>query len=129
MENRQLLRLSKRERQIMDIIYMLGEATAADVLENLGEDVGDASIRKLIRIVEKKGYLKHRREGHSYVYMPVVPREEASVQALRHMLKTFFDGSAPKAVSALLDITGGDLSEEDIDEISALIREAEERER
>ena len=127
MEKKQLLRLSKRERQIMDIIYMLGEATASDVLENLNEDVGDASIRKLIRVVEKKGYLMHRREGHSYVYMPVVSREEASRQALKHMLKTFFEGSAPKAVSALLDITEGDLSENDIGEISSLIREAEEK--
>ncbi len=127
MEKKQLLKLSKRERQIMDIIYMLGEATAADVLENLPEDVGDASIRKLIRIVEQKGYLRHRREGHSYIYSPTVSREEASTQALKHILKTFFEGSAPKAVSALLDVSGEDLTEEDIIEITARIREAEER--
>ncbi len=121
------LALSKRERQIMDVVYMLGETTAAEVRENLPEDVGDASVRKLIRVVEQKGHLKHRRQGHSYIYTPTVPREEASRQALRHLLKTFFQGSAPKAVSALLDVTRDELRGEDISEISALIQDAEDK--
>ncbi len=127
MSKKQLQRLSKRERQIMDVIYMLGEATAADVIEHLPEKVGDASARKLIRIVEQKGYLAHRRVGHSYIYTPTIPKEVASRQAIKHLLRTFFQDSAPKAVSALLDVSGSELSEEDISELSELIRKAEEK--
>ena len=127
MSKKQLQRLSKRERQIMDVIYMLGEATAADVVEHLPEKVGDASIRKLIRIVERKGYLTHRRVGHSYIYTPTIPKEIASRQAIKHLLRTFFQDSAPKAVSALLDVSGGELSRDDISELSELIRRAEEK--
>ncbi len=127
MKDTQLQTLSKRERQIMDTIYRLGEATAAEIIANLPEEVGDASIRKLIRIVESKGYIKHRREGLRYIYSPIVPREAASRQAMRHMLQTFFQDSAPKAVSALLDITRDQLSEEEIAELSALIKKTEEK--
>ncbi len=127
MSKKQLQRLSKRERQIMDVIYMLGEATAADVIKHLPEKVGDASVRKLIRIVEQKGYLAHRRVGHSYIYIPTIPKEIASRQAIKHLLRTFFQDSAPKAVSALLDASGSELSEEDISELSELIRKAEEK--
>ncbi len=121
--------LSKRERQIMDVIYRLGEATAAQVRENLSEEVGDASVRKLIRIVEQKGHLKHRREGRQYIYLPTTPKTVAEKQALRHVLKTFFEDSAPKAVSTLLDIAGKRLSKDDIAEIESLIKAAEEKER
>lgn len=119
--------LSKRERQIMDIIYMLGEATAAEILEYLPEEVGDASARKLIRIVEQKGYLTHRREGHSYVYRPITPKKVAGKQALRHLLQTFFHGSAPKAVSTLLEVAGNQMSAEEIGEIEKLIKKAEKK--
>lgn len=125
MSRKQLQRLSKRERQIMDIVYMLGEATAADVIEHLPEKVGDASIRKLIRVVEQKGYLTHRRAGHSYIYTPTISKEVASRQALKHLLRTFFQDSAPRAVSALLDVSGSELTEDEISELSELIRRAE----
>jgi BlaI family penicillinase repressor len=127
--NTEMTSLSKRERQIMDVIYMLGEATAAEVLENLPEEVGEASIRKLIRIVEQKGYLKHRRSGHSYIYSPTIPKSVARNHALKHMLKTFFQGSTTRAVSALLDAAGDQLTENEIAEITARIREAEKREK
>ena len=127
MKKKQLHRLSKRERQIMDVIYTLGEATASAVRENLPEKVSDASVRKLIRIVEQKGYLTHRRAGHSYIYTPTIPKEVASRQAMRHLLRTFFQDSAPMAVSALLDVSEGNLSEEDIAELAELIRKAEEK--
>lgn len=127
MQERRLLELSKRERQIMDVIYMLGEATAAEVLKNIPESVGDASIRKLIRVVETKGYLTHRRVGHCYVYTPTVPKSVAGHQALRHMLKIFFQDSAPKAVSALLDVSGEGLNKEEILEISARIQDAKRK--
>ncbi|NIO29707.1 MAG: BlaI/MecI/CopY family transcriptional regulator [Candidatus Latescibacteria bacterium] len=125
-KKKQLQRLSKRERQIMDVIYTLGEATAADVFKHLPEKVSDASVRKLIRIVEQKGYLTHRRAGHSYIYAPTIPKEIASRQAIKHLLKTFFQDSTPKAVSALLDVSGSELSQEDISELLELIRKAEE---
>ncbi len=124
-----LQHLSKRERQIMDVIYMLGEATAAQVLENLPEEVGDASLRKLIRVVEQKGYLSHRREGQSYVYFPTTSKQVAARQALRHLLQTFFQGSAPKAVSTLLEVTKKDLSQDDIEELEELIKKTESKER
>ena len=127
MKKKQLHRLSKRERQIMDVIYTLGEATASAVRENLPEKVSDASVRKLIRIVEQKGYLTHRRAGHSYIYTPTIPKEVASRQAMRHLLRTFFQDSAPMAVSALLDVSEGNLSGEDIAELAELIRKAEEK--
>jgi len=123
----QLLSLSKRERQIMDVVYMLGEATAADIHEHLPEKAGEDSIRKLIRVVEAKGYLTHRREGPRYVYQPTIPSDVASQYALRHTLKTFFRGSAPRVVSALLALKEGELSEDEIAEILALIRQAKER--
>ena len=125
MDKKKILALSKRERQIMDVIYSLGEATAAQVVENLPEDVGDASVRKLIRVVEQKGFLKHRREGHSYIYSPTVPRDEASVVAMRHTLKTFFQDSAPRAVATLMDLSRDNLTEADIAEINALLAEIE----
>jgi predicted transcriptional regulator len=129
MEKRQFSRLSKRERQIMDAIYMLGEATASQVLEHLPERVADASVRKLIRIIEQKGYLKHRREGHSYIYAPIIPKDVASRHAVKHLLQTFFQGNASRAISALLDASEGSLSEEDIAEIAELIRKTEAREK
>lgn len=125
MDKREILSLSKRERQIMDIIYALGEATAAEVVELMPDGVGDASVRKLIRVVESKGHLRHRREGHGYIYSPTVPRDEASRVAMRHTLKTFFENSAPKAVATLMDLTRDALSEEDIAEINALISNLE----
>lgn len=127
MKEDQLLNLSKRERQIMDVVYMLGEATATDILEHLPQKAGEASIRKLIRVVEAKGYLTHRREGPRYVYQPTIPSDVASRHALRHTLKTFFRGSAPKIVSALLALKEGGLSEDEITEILALIRQAKEK--
>jgi predicted transcriptional regulator len=129
MEKRQLTKLSKRERQIMDAIYMLGEATASQVLEHLPEPVGDASIRKLIRIIEQKGYLAHRREGHSYIYTPIIPKDVASRHAVKHLIETFFQGSASQAISALLDASEGSLGDEDIAEIAALIKKTEAREK
>lgn len=128
MDKKKLLALSKRERQIMDVIYSLGEATAAQVVEHLPEDVGDASVRKLIRVVEKKGFLEHRRVSHSYIYSPTVPRDEASAVAMKHTLKTFFQNSAPKAVAALMDLSKDSLTEEDIAEISDLIAKIDKKE-
>ena len=125
MNSSPLQELSKRERQNMDTIYRLGKASAAEVLEYM-PGVGDASVRKLIRILEAKGYLSHQRQGHFYIYTPTISREEASRQAMRRTVETFFQNDAPKAVAALLDVARNSLSKGDIEEISALIEQAEE---
>ena len=121
MKNLPMQGLSKRERQIMDIIFRLGEATAEEVIESFPEPVGDASIRKLIRVMEHKGYLVHKKRGRCYVYRPVLSHDKAGRQVIKHILKTYFYGSAPMAVSTLLDITADTLSEDDIEQISLTI--------
>ena len=98
-----LQHLSKRERQIMDVIYMLGEATAAEVLEHIPEEVGDASMRKLIRVVEQKGHISHRREGHSYVYFPTTPKKllKSGESSYRATFPTTLHFNRKKIVAAL----------------------------
>ncbi|MCP4547564.1 MAG: BlaI/MecI/CopY family transcriptional regulator [bacterium] len=127
MSKDQWMNLSRRERQIMDTLYMLGEATALEIHGNLNEEVGKDSVRKLIRVLEQKGHLKHRREGQSYIYIPTVDKQEIERHAMRHMLRTFFQNSTPKAVSALLAASDDDLSKEDIEELNTMIRKAEKR--
>lgn len=113
--------LSRREAQIMGIIYELGEAGVSDVLQKLPDPPGYNSVRVLLTILEKKGYLTHRREGQRYIYTPTDRPEEAKRTALDHITQTFFDGSPPKVVSALLDST---LSDKDLDELAEMIRKA-----
>lgn len=118
-------KLSRRERQILDVIYQLGAATAAQVYAQLSDPPSDATVRKLIRILEEKGHVTHRRSGREYVYRPRVSRSRASREALRHLVETFFDGSASRAVAALLNASRDKLSQEDVDRLTALIEEAE----
>ena len=97
--------LSRRERQIMDVIYQLGQATANDVMDNIPDPPSNATVRKLLSILEEKGLLHHRVNGTRYVYLPTVPADRAKASAMRHMLDTFFKGSAANAVIALLSST------------------------
>ena len=113
--------LSRREAQIMDIIYKLGEAGVADVLKKLPDPPVYNSIRVLLTILEKKGYLTHKKEGQRYIYVPTEVPAKAKRSALDHVTKTFFDGSAPKVVSALLD---SKITEKDLGELSELIEQA-----
>lgn len=117
--------LSRRERQIMDVVYRLGEVTATQVRDGLGEPVGDASVRKLVRILEQKGHLRHHKAGRSHVYIPTIPWQVASRRAMRHLLETFFEGSAPRAVSALLDVTRARLTDEELRELLEQLRRTE----
>lgn len=117
---------SRRERQIMDVVYRLGEATASEILEEISQPPSYSGVRALLRVLEDKGHLQHREEGARYVYAPTVSREKASVGALKQVLKTFFEGSASQAVSALLGSSKRGLSKEELDELSALI-EAERK--
>jgi BlaI family penicillinase repressor len=125
-KKRQLLNLSRRERQIMDAVYQLGEATAVDVLESIPDPPGNASIRKLLSILEEKGYLKHRREGHRFLYSPTVPAAQARDTALRHLLTTFFKGSVANATIALLSMSEQSLSEDELEAISELIEKSKQ---
>ncbi len=120
--------LSRREREIMDIIYGAGRATAADVQAAMAAPPSYSAVRALLRILEEKGHLKHVQKGPRYVYMPLVSRNRARKTALRHLLHTFFDGSPHSAVAALLDMEASKLSREELERLMAMIEEAKELE-
>ncbi|HWK89872.1 MAG TPA: BlaI/MecI/CopY family transcriptional regulator [Longimicrobium sp.] len=116
--------LSRRERQIMDVVYRLGRASVGDVLERIPEPPSYSAVRALMRILEEKGHLKHEQDGPRYVYLPTVPRESARRSALSHMVRTFFGGSTEAAVAALLDPSQNDISEAELARIATLISTA-----
>lgn len=116
--------LSRRERQIMDVVYAAEKATAAEIQKQLPDELSYSTVRTLLRILESKGYLRHNEEGLRYVYSPAIPREAARKSALQRILRTFFDGSAQQAVAALLDPKTFHLSAEELDELSELIEKA-----
>jgi len=119
-----LAELSRRERQIMDILYQLSRATAADLIKALPGEPSDSTVRTQLRVLETKGHVRHEEEGTKYVYFPVVPRRVVRKSALKHVMNTFFDGSAEKVVAALLGPDGGRLSEEELDRIADLVSKA-----
>jgi len=116
--------LSRRERQIMEIVYGLRSASAADVLERLPDPPSYSAVRAMLRILEDKGHLTHRHDGPRYVYSPVVPRAAARQSALRQLVKTFFDGSSTQAVAALLDMSESRLSADEAEQLATLIEKA-----
>jgi predicted transcriptional regulator len=116
--------LSRRERQIMDILFRRGRATASDVMAELPGDPSSSTVRTQLRVLEDKGHVRHEEEGLRYVYIPVVARHTARKSALRHLLDTFFDGSTEKAVAALLGGEATRLSEDELERIAQLITKA-----
>ena len=116
--------LSRRERQILDILYQHGRATAAEVQAALPEPPSYSAVRALLRILEEKGHVRHEQDGPRYVYAPTLGRENAKRSALRHILQTFFDGSAEQAISALLDDSSAKLSRAELDRLARLIESA-----
>lgn len=114
--------LSRRERQILDILYARGSATAAEVRDALPDPPSYSAVRALLRILEDKGHARHEAQGTRYVYLPSVPRESARNSALTRIVQTFFDGSAAQAAAALVD--SGSLSNEELSRLSALIERA-----
>lgn len=116
--------LTRRERQIMDILYRRGSATAAEVLEDLPGDTHYSTVRTQLRVLEEKGHVRHEEKGLRYIYSPSVSRNAARKSALRHVVQTFFDGSAEKAVAALLGGEASRLSEEELERIADLIARA-----
>ena len=116
--------LSRRERQIMDVLYRDGQATAGEVLAALPDPPGYSAVRAMLRVLEEKGHVRHVADGTRYVYQPTLPRDRAGRPALAGVLETFFDGSTEKAVAALLDLSRSDLSDGDLDRLSQLIEQA-----
>jgi BlaI family transcriptional regulator, penicillinase repressor len=116
--------LSRRERQIMDILYRRARATAAEVMAELPGDPSYSTVRTQLRVLEQKGHVHHEEHGLRYVYLPAIPRHAARRSALRHLVETFFDGSAEKVVAALLGGEGSRLSDDEIDRIATLIAKA-----
>ncbi len=118
------LDLSRRERQIMHVIYACGSATVREVMAGIPDPPSYSAVRAMLKILEEKGHLQHRQDGPRYVYLPVVPRDEASESALKQMLRTFFDGSTERVVAALLDMSSVDLTREELDRLAGLIEQA-----
>jgi len=120
--------LSRRERQIMDAVYRLGEASAAEVARALPDQPAYNAVRVTLGILEKKGFLRHRQDGPRYVYFPTIAREKAKHSAMKHVLRTFFQGSPSAAILALLGGEAAKLSRKDLDEIAAAIAQARKKE-
>ena len=116
--------LSRRERQIVDILYSNGRSTAAEVQNALPDPPSYSAVRAMLRILEEKGHVRHEQDGPRYVYLPTVARDNAKRSAMRHMLRTFFDGSTEQAISALLDDASTNLSEAELDRLARMINQA-----
>ena len=116
--------LTKRERQIMDVLYRLGRATAAEIREGLPGQTSDSTVRTQLRVLEDKGHARHEEHGLRFVYLPTVPRHAARKSALNHLVDTFFDGSHAKVVTTLLGSDAARLSDDDLDRIAELIASA-----
>lgn len=115
---------SRRERQIMDIIYRQGQATVADVLEALPDPPSYSAVRAMLRVLEDKGYLRHEQQGPRFAFLPTLPLEKARRSALKQLVQTFFDGSTEQAMSALLDYSSSRLSDEELNRLAQLIEQA-----
>ena len=113
--------LSRRERQIMDALYQAGRATAADVRAAIPDAPSYSAVRTMLRLLEEKGHVRHELDGPRYVYLPTVARDNAQRSALRHVLQTFFDGSAEQAISALLGDSSRKLSSAELDRLARMI--------
>lgn len=118
------LNVSRRERQILDVIYRLGKASAAEVQAEMPEPPGYSAVRAMLRLLEEKGLVRHERDGMRYLYRPVIKREDARRSALRHLVQTFFGGSPTEAASALLGMSDTQISREERNRLARLIQQA-----
>jgi predicted transcriptional regulator len=116
--------LARRERQIMDSLYRRGRATAAEVMADLPGEPSYSTVRTQLRVLEEKGHVRHEEEGLRYVYAPAVPRQTARRSALKHLMNTFFDGSAEQVVGALLGGDGARVSDEELERIAEIVAHA-----
>ena len=120
------MRLGRRERQIMDVIYRRGRATAAEVLDDLPDPPSYSAVRGMLRLLEDKGHLRHEQDGPRYVYLPTTERDEARRSALAHLLRTFFDNSRESAMAALLDLGGTPLADDEYERLKHALEQARE---
>ena len=116
--------LSRRERQIIDVLYRRGRATAAEVMADLPGEPSYSTVRTQLRVLEAKGHVRHEQDGQRYVYAPAVPRGTVRRSALKHLVETFYEGSVEQAVAALLGGEGSRLTEDQLDRIEDLIKKA-----
>jgi BlaI family transcriptional regulator, penicillinase repressor len=119
--------LSRRERQMMDILYHRGRATAAEIHLSLPDPPSYSAVRAKLRVLEEKGHVRHEEESLRYVYVPTVPRDRAKRSAMKHLVETFFEGSAERAVAALLDLSASKLSPQELDRLAGLIAQAKSK--
>ena len=116
--------LSRRERQIMEILYQRGRASAAEVQQGMDDPPSYSAVRAMLRVLEEKGHVHHQAEGLKYVYAPVMARDKAKRSAVKHVLDTFFAGSPEQIVAALLDVSGERLTDEELERMAGLIERA-----
>jgi BlaI family transcriptional regulator, penicillinase repressor len=116
--------LSRRERQIMDIVYRAGQVTVAQVQEQMADPPGYSAVRAMMRVLEEKGHLRHQQEGLAYVYLPTVSPDTARRSAVSHLMRTFFQGSAERAVAAVLEASHTRLSPDELERIAAMVEAA-----
>jgi len=120
----ELAHLSRRERQIMDILYERGKASAADVRQAMPDAPSYSAVRAMLRVLEEKGHVRHQEQGLKYVYLPVVAATKARRSAVKHVMDTFFSGSPEQIVAALLDVSAARLTREELDRMAAMIEQA-----
>ena len=118
--------LSRRERQIMDILYRQGKASASEVREQMEDAPSYSAVRAMLRVLEEKGHVRHQAEGLKYVYVPTVARDRAKRTAVKHVMETFFNGSPEQIVAALLDVSSTRLTREELDRMSQLIEKVKQ---
>jgi len=119
--------LSRRERQIMDVVYRRGAATAAEITADLPDPPTSTAVRTMLRILEDKGHLTHEQDGIRFVYRAVVDREKARESVISHVVRTFFDGSAEQAMATLIDRSGSELTDAELSRLAGLIAKARKR--
>jgi predicted transcriptional regulator len=124
MTKRSYLNLSTRERQIMDILYRFGEASAAEVQANMPDPPSYSAVRATLRILEDKGHVQHQQDGPRYLFKPAVARDKAKRSAVKHLIRTFFDGSTEQAVATLLGDSSSKMSRDELDRLAKLIEKA-----
>lgn len=121
--------MSRRERQIMEIIYRKGSTTAAEVQAELDDSINYSTVRALLRILEEKGHLHHETSGNKYIYHPIVPRKNAIKSVVSNLLDTFFDNSVEQAIAALLELKKDNISDEELNRLAEMIEEARKEEK
>ena len=119
-----MTRLSRREREIMDILYQRGKSSASEVRQAMSDTPSYSAVRAMLRILEEKGHVRHQAEGLKYVYLPTVTAEKAKRSAVKHLLETFFKDSPEQVVAALLDVSSTRLTPEELDRIAEMIEQA-----